>query len=203
MQINPHRWYYNLPPVLLSIRNTPKAEIECCPAELVFGQSVALPGQFVSATDNPYTHQSDMVQKLSEHFAAIHPSNTRIKSHYTHHVHRELKSCSHVWLRNDFVKGPFQPKYSGPYEVVSRSDKVFTINAKDSLKTVSIDRLKVAHLPSDVSSSVIPVSSDFDQTYHNSNNANSPYTTRSGRIVKRPSCFQNYVMTTSVSTSQS
>ena len=60
-----------------------------------------------------------MVQKLSEHFAAIHSSNTRIKSHYTHHVDKELKSCSHVWLRNDFVKGPFQPKYSGPYEVVS------------------------------------------------------------------------------------
>ena len=32
MQISPHRWYYNLPLVLLSIRNTPKAEIECCPA---------------------------------------------------------------------------------------------------------------------------------------------------------------------------
>ena len=143
-----------------------------------------------------------MVQKLSEHFAAIHPSNTRIKLHYTHHVNKELNFCSHVWLRNNFVKGPFQPQYSGPYEVVIRLDTVFTINVKDSLKTVSIDRLKVAHLLSDVSSSVILVLFDFDQTYHDCNDANF-HTTRSGRIVKRPSRFQNYVMTTFVSTSQS
>ena len=35
MQISPHRWYYNLSLVLLSIRNTTKAKTECCPAESV------------------------------------------------------------------------------------------------------------------------------------------------------------------------
>jgi len=87
---------------------------------------------------------------LSEQFSAIHSSLTKIKSHYSHHIDDQLKTCSHVWLRNDFVRGPPQPEYSGPYKVVQRIDKIFTINVKDSLKTVSIDRLKVAHLPNEL-----------------------------------------------------
>jgi len=56
MQVNPECWYHNLPLVLLSIRNIPKAEIECSPAELVFGQTVILPGEFSSVDENPYLH---------------------------------------------------------------------------------------------------------------------------------------------------
>ena len=126
MQINPHRWYYNLPLVLLSVRNTPKAEIKCCPAELVFGQSVAfqvnLSVQPIFLIHIRVIWYKNCLNILLQFIRPI------LKSHSTHHVDKELKSCSHVWLRNDFVKGPFQPKYSGPYEVVSRSDKVFSIN---------------------------------------------------------------------------
>ena len=124
----------------MSIRNTPKAEIDCCPAELVFGQAVNLPRQFANANENPYAHQSDLVKRLSEHFSAIHPTSTRIKSHYSQYIDEKLKTCSHVWLRNDFVKGALQPSYSGLCEVVQRNGKVFTLNIKDSLKNVSIDR---------------------------------------------------------------
>jgi len=110
-------------------------------------QSVNLPGQFSSVDENPYLNQSDFDKQISEHFSAIHPSPTRIKSHYSRHIDDKLKTCSHVWLRNDFVRGPLQFKYSGLYEVVHRNDKVFTINVKDSLKTVSIDRLKLHICP--------------------------------------------------------
>ena len=85
---------------------------------------------------------------MSEHFSAIHPPLTRIKSHYSHHVDKKLKTTSNVWLQNDLLKiYMLQPRYSGPCEVVQRDDKVFTLNIKDSLKNVSIDRLQVVYLP--------------------------------------------------------
>ena len=40
MQVDPQRWYHNLPLVLLSIRNTCKVEIDCSPADLVFSQAL-------------------------------------------------------------------------------------------------------------------------------------------------------------------
>ena len=54
MQVNPQVWHHSLPLVLLSIRNTPKPEIDCCSAELVVDQALNLPGQFVNANDNPW-----------------------------------------------------------------------------------------------------------------------------------------------------
>ena len=48
MQASPDRWFHNLPLVLLSIRNTMKDEIDCVPTDLVFGQQLALPGEFNS-----------------------------------------------------------------------------------------------------------------------------------------------------------
>ena len=197
MQINPQRWYHNLPLVLLSLRNTPKAEIECSPAELVFGQTVKLPGQFTITSENAYVHQSDLIESLSEHFATIHPSPTRIKSHLTHYVDENLKRCTHVWLRNDFIKGSLHPRYSGPYEVVKRDGKVFTIIIKDSLKTVSVDRLKAAYLPTDVgrvqtTPRVSDMSDPADTVMDHTRPSN--LRTRSGRAVRRPSRFQDYIM---------
>ena len=52
-----------------------------------------LHGEFVDANENPYVHQSDLVQSLSEHFYAIRPSFTRIKLHYSHHFDKKLKTC--------------------------------------------------------------------------------------------------------------
>jgi len=116
------------------LRNTVKEEIECAPAELVFGQSMSLPGQFHPLKQNSYCHQSDFGKNLREHFNCIRPSHTRKQSHISHFVDKELLHCSHVWLRNDGVKSAFQPRYSGPFEVVYRDDKVFTLKIKDSLK---------------------------------------------------------------------
>ena len=59
-------------------------------------------------------HQSDLNVFLqfckSGRFSAIHPSPTRIKFRYSHHVDEKLKTCLHVWLQNNFVKGALQPR---------------------------------------------------------------------------------------------
>ena len=147
MQASTDRWFHNLPLVLLSIRNTIKDEIDCAPTDLVFGQQLALHGEFNPPLVSSDNYQGDFVRNLHEHFQHIHPSPTRITSHLKHYVEKNLQTCTHVWLRNDSTKSPLQAKYTGPYHVVKRTDKVFTIEMKDSLKQVSIDRLKVAHLP--------------------------------------------------------
>jgi hypothetical protein len=60
-------------------------------------------------------------------------------------VHRDLKTCEHVFIRVDAVKKPLQAPYDGPYRVLKRDDKVFTLQLPNRQTNVSIDRLKPAY----------------------------------------------------------
>ncbi|GFY60779.1 uncharacterized protein TNIN_107321 [Trichonephila inaurata madagascariensis] len=55
---------------------------------------------------------------------------------------KDLKDCSHVFVHTDSVRRSLQPPYHGPYKVINRSDKVFTLFIKGKNVNVSIDRLK-------------------------------------------------------------
>jgi hypothetical protein len=54
-----------------------------------------------------------------------------------------------VFIRNDGHKRPLEQPYSGPYRVVCRGDKCFTVSVRVRDKTVSLDRLKPAFILSD------------------------------------------------------
>ena len=60
-----------------------------------------------------------------------------------------LSTTTHVFIRHDAVRKPLQPPYDGPYPVVKRTDKYFTVDINGRHDTVSIDQLKPAHLDTD------------------------------------------------------
>jgi cleavage and polyadenylation specificity factor subunit 1 len=64
-------------------------------------------------------------------------------------IFKDLATASHVFIRNDGYKRPLEQPYSGPYRVVRRSDKFFTVNVRGRDKTVSVDRLKPAFILAD------------------------------------------------------
>eukprot|EP00794_Sanderia_malayensis_P014554 gene14554-biopygen11658 len=140
------KWSEALPLVLLSIRNTIKADLDCTPSQLVFGTTLRLPGEFFTPSRNQsdldpanYAHRLQLVmQKLS----AI-PLRQQSPSS---HIPTDLASCTHVFVRHDAVRKPLQAPYDGPYKVLHRTDKHFSLDIKGKPNTVSIDRLKVAHL---------------------------------------------------------
>ncbi|KER25080.1 hypothetical protein T265_07413 [Opisthorchis viverrini] len=57
-----------------------------------------------------------------------------------------LQYCDFVFVRVDQVKKPLQPPYVGPYRVISCRPKYFVIDKGGVQDTVSVDRLKVAHV---------------------------------------------------------
>ncbi|GFS96654.1 retrovirus-related Pol polyprotein from transposon opus [Trichonephila clavipes] len=61
-------------------------------------------------------------------------------------VHKDLKSCSYVFIRIDRVRKTLEPPYEGPYAVQKKYDKYFTILIKDKAVNISVDRLKPAYL---------------------------------------------------------
>ena len=57
-----------------------------------------------------------------------------------------MATCTHVFVRHVAVRKPLRPPYDGPFRIVSRTDKHFTLDLHGRHDTVSVDRLKVAHL---------------------------------------------------------
>ncbi|KAG8179188.1 hypothetical protein JTE90_004017 [Oedothorax gibbosus] len=103
-----------LPLVLLGLRSAVKEDLQCTAAELVYGCNPA-----------PWSPRPASAHHRKSPF-----------------VHKELLSSTHVFVRHGGVKKPLQAPYDGPYEVIARNLKHFTIKIQGKPSTISIDRLK-------------------------------------------------------------
>ena len=61
---DPAQWYDALPLVLLGIRTALKSDIGCSVAELVYGTTLRIPGEFFIANPNPSIDPAQFVGKL-------------------------------------------------------------------------------------------------------------------------------------------
>ncbi|CAH8612991.1 unnamed protein product [Schistosoma curassoni] len=138
-------WYETLPLVLLGIRTSLKADIQCSAAELVYGTTLRLSGEFFTPRRRPNFAKSDYVQRLSAFMRTLPPVSTRIQ-HRQVALPRELSTCSHVFIRVDSVRKPLQQPYEGFFRVIARHEKTFKVDRHGRVEIVSIDRLKPAHV---------------------------------------------------------
>ena len=140
-------WIESLPLVLLGIRTALKTDLQCSTAELVYGTTLRLPGEFFqqSTTDAP-PDPTTLIARLRDTMRDIRATPVRPQPQRNIHVSKDLSSCTHVFIRHDAVRKPLQQPYDGPYRVLARADKYFKIDINGRQDTVSLDRLKPAHL---------------------------------------------------------
>ena len=142
------RWTEALSQVLMGIRTSWKEELGTTAAEMVYGQPMRLPGQFLTPqpTSKPSCSATLFVQHLKAAFEDLRPSSVGRHGEKKVFVLKDLSTARHVFIRNDGIKRPLKQSYSGPYRVVWRSDKCFTVNVSGQDKTISVDRLKPAFI---------------------------------------------------------
>lgn len=138
-------WVHEIPAVLLGLRSVVKEDIGASPAQLVYGTTLRLPGDMFEPT-SPSVRQEQYVRNLSEIFKQIHSTDTTWHGSQKIFIHPHLDKCTHVFLRDDAVRPPLKPPYRGPYEVLKRSSKTFSLRINDKTVLVSIDRIKPAFL---------------------------------------------------------
>lgn len=100
-------------------------------------------------------------------------------------VHKELMKSTHVFLRVDMVRRPLQPPYDGPFKVITRNNKFFTILMKGKEQNVSIDRVKPAFILNHCNDTEIPSADKVQKVEPASKPClRTGTTTRSGRKVR-------------------
>ncbi|KAK9885262.1 hypothetical protein WA026_010760 [Henosepilachna vigintioctopunctata] len=161
------RWTESLPTVLLGIRMSWKEDLDATVAEMVYGQPIRLPGEFL-APKSPEVKDdgsSQFVKELRNHFQEFRPTSgsnhDRKRSVF---IFKDLATSTHVFVRHDAMRSPLQQPYDGPYPVVSRGSKFFVINNNGRQVTVSVDRLKPAYITDDNPIDV-PITHDANDDY--------------------------------------
>lgn len=138
-------WVESLPLVLLGIRSAYKEDIGATSAELLYGETLRLPGEMFHPKTDDTLDVSDYVARLRLFSKRLQPTPTSRHGHKSTFVFKDLSSTSHVFLKDE-TSGSFKPMYTGPHKVLTRGDKIFKLLIHGKPVTVSIDRLKPAYI---------------------------------------------------------
>ncbi|XP_018377617.1 PREDICTED: uncharacterized protein LOC108770484 [Trachymyrmex cornetzi] len=143
------RWTETLPTVLLGIRAAWKDDLQAT-SELVYGETLRLPGQFLfrRTTDEP-DNVDGFVKKMRNHFEELRPLEAAWHCKRKTFIYKDLVTTEAVFVRHDASRTALHPTYNGPYAVLERGDKSFVVRVHGKNVTVSIDRLKPAYIVSD------------------------------------------------------
>ena len=117
-------WTDILPIILLGIRTTLQDNLLCMIAELVYGTTLRLPGEFFntsyanSAVPDPVCYVTKLKTAMQQ-LKAIPPRQHSNKEF----VSKDLMTCTHVFVRRDAVRKSLQRPYDGLYKVLKTAEK--------------------------------------------------------------------------------
>lgn len=191
-------WTDLLPTVLLGLRAALRDDTNTSAAELTIGQPLRLPGEMLEPHERP-EDVGTFLRQLQDHMKTLRPAPHRSSSKPTF-VPKDLRRCSHVFIRDDSVRQPLTPPYTGPHPVVERQDKAFVVQLPSGPKAISMDRLKPAYTLEDSAEPTIsktPSPNDLQgssaadrQPNDSATEHRQPHTiTKSGRAIRRPVRF--------------
>lgn len=121
LMCKPHiSWTTLLPSVMLGLRTSYKEDLKASPAEMLYGTTLRVPGEFFVHQDAP-ADQHEFLKKHREIMRSIRPEPT------SHHVKTNLftikgmDTCTHVFIRGDHERKPLEPPYTGPFKVLRQT----------------------------------------------------------------------------------
>ena len=173
-------WVEELPIVLLGIRTTLKEDLSCTAAEMVYGTTLHLPGDFFSvpAAEDPST----LVSRLRTTMQSQEFLPPKWHGTSTTYIPSDLHKATHVYVRRDAHAPPLTRPYDGPYKIVWRADKHFALDFNGKIKEHSLDRFKPARFDSQLLNDS-----------HQVDPPGSPNVSRAGRLIVRPTYLNDYV----------
>ena len=135
---------------MLGIRSIPKEDMGASQAEMVYGSTIPMPGDFMLRS--PTMSIPEHLRCLRKQVETMKPTPT--SSHGVENVKinvsKNLTEAQFDYVRRDCKSTPLQSQYDGPFKVLDRGPKTFKLQFGTRTDTMSIDRLKLAFTEGDV-----------------------------------------------------
>ena len=90
------------------------------------------------------------LRQLRAQVGQLRPIPTSCHGEVGSNVPKDLMEAQFVFVRHGAHTAPLQPPYDGPFAVVKAGKKNFQLQMGEKVETVSVDRIKVAHLETGV-----------------------------------------------------
>ncbi len=109
------RWFWRLPCALLSIRTALKPDVGASPADLVYGEGLALPGELLG--NHPQEDASlqqqrrELLGNLRLEVDRLQPAATSAHRNPAVFIPKDLAGCTHVFI----LRGGVLPTLTAPY----------------------------------------------------------------------------------------
>ena len=121
-------WMDDLPLVLLGLRSAWRESADTSPAEIFYGVSVRLPGQFVPGAEDGTDSRDSFPAMMFQKMQTLRPVPSKHHgSSVSTYLPSSLLQAKTVYVRHDAVCRPLQRPYDGPYDVISAGEKFFKI----------------------------------------------------------------------------
>ncbi len=133
-------WYSQLPWVMMGLRAAPKEDCGLSSAELVYGEPLTLPGEFLEEVERP---PPDFTQQLRQQMSGFQPPGTWPQLQQpTCAALSSLMEAQFLNIKRGPAASSLSPLYADPYKVVERGQKYFWLDVRGRSEAVSVDRLK-------------------------------------------------------------
>lgn len=124
-----------------------KPDAGCTAAELVFGTPLRLTAEFFDIVDVTLPPlSSQYIVDLRRPFRRIRPTPPHLPQTSRVLVSQDLLTCIHTFIHRGAVKDFLIPPYDGPFQVLARTLKHFTLLVNDRQDVIAVDRVKPANL---------------------------------------------------------
>ena len=144
----PDKWFWKLPCALLAVRTTVKPDIGASPADLVFGEGLAVPGDLLGSipNDNEMQRQrQNLLAGMRFEVSRLQPTPTSAHRQPQVYVPDSLDGATHVFIRRGGVQPPLTAPYDGPFRVEERTPHGFRVHLPGrGVETVALARVKPA-----------------------------------------------------------
>lgn len=183
-----NQWARELPLILLGLRAAIKKDSGYSPAQMTLGHSLRLPGDFFEPPNNKTKdiNETDFTQNLMATLANIQPK-TRINTQKQTFVNKDLQSSEFVFVRQEARKS-LTPPYAGPFKVIRKTAKHYTVQIGSRNVVISLDRLKPAYVTisgSQGSTDTNDHNKPSPTVEHNTSQKQPTVVTRAGRTVRK------------------
>ncbi|XP_027002198.2 uncharacterized protein LOC113642761 [Tachysurus fulvidraco] len=138
------RWIERLPWVLLGLRTAPKEDLQTSSAELVYGQTLRVPRDFIPDCTKPWSLPSEH-SALLDRINAFKPVPTSQHGLTVAWMPKDLSAAEFIFIHHDAHRNSLQPPYDGAFRVLEAGAKTFLVDVGGRTERVTVDRLKPAH----------------------------------------------------------
>ena len=93
-----NHWTYHLPVIILSLNSMYKEDLKCCSTELVYGQSLRLPGDLcVDITPAEHVFRDDLVAKMRQYARECRTSEIRVAQNPEVYLPHSPHTCTRFY----------------------------------------------------------------------------------------------------------